>query len=285
MLRRGGRWIVRILLGLFVLWQLVFLAGLNFCEVARHYLGTFAEFTKSIPTLADEPSLARQRLAKFEQVLTRWSELTNQTQSWSLFAPDVWSNIPFVAVEFRWDEEPANACAAAGLLGTLAAGDPVLALGWCAMPPPRPPVYFLSDNEPPDIYHYFRLGLFRLRRYESNLDVSLFIEHDKSKEDMQDKWRQWIFDRVRGNPNGIRTYLEWRWRTYRSAHPDAELPKQVIMHVRVYRVPPPPGPRPWTWDGPDESPVARWRPHTEYAPEVPRVEVYDLVAKRFDTLP
>src|SRR5206468_12736808 len=104
MLRRAGRWMVRILLGSFILWQLVFLLGLNFCEVTRHYLGPYTDLRETFPTLADEESPARQRLARFEQVFTRWSELTNQAQSWSLFAPNVWSNIPFVGVELRWDE-------------------------------------------------------------------------------------------------------------------------------------------------------------------------------------
>jgi hypothetical protein len=285
-MRRGaGRCFAGLLLGLFVLWQLLFLVGANFCEVTRHYLGPSTDLRETFPALGDEDSAVRRQLAKFEQVLTRWSELTNQAQGWSLFAPNVWRNIPFAGVELRWDEEPTIAGAAVSMLGMIAGSEPLPALAWCAMPAPRPPVYLLSDNEPPDVSHYFRVGLFRLRRFESNLDVSLYVQPDKSKEDMQDSWRQSIFEKVRSEANAIRAYLEWRWRKYQAAHPDVETPKQVVLHVRVYRIPPPPGGRPWMWDGPDDRPMARWRPHVRYPTGAPPVEVYDLVAERFDMLP
>jgi hypothetical protein len=284
-LRRAGFWIARVLAGLFVLWQLIFLFGLNFCEVGRHYLDSYPDLEGGWPGLADEESPLRRRVASFERVLTRWSELTNQTQSWSLFAPNVWSNIPFVAVEFRWDEEPSNACAAAGLIGVLAGPDPFAGAAWYARAEPRPPAYLLSDNEPPDIARYFKVGRFRLRRYEGSLDVNLAREPDKPVEDNQDKWRQSIMQKVRGEAATIRAYLQWRWGVYQASQAERETPKQIILHLRVYRIPPPPGPRPWTWEGPEQFPLARWRPHVAPVPGVPPVEVYDLIAQRYDMLP
>jgi hypothetical protein len=266
MLRRVGRWIARALLGTFVVWQLAFLVGLNFCEVTRQYVGTFKdEVAEAFPSLLDAESPPARRLAKLEQVCSRWAELTGQYQNWSLFAPDVWSDIPFVAVEFRWDDAPANAPAAATA--------------------PRAPVYFLSDNEPRDVRRYFRVGRFRLRRYESNLDVALAIDPDKTDEDMLDKWRSSIRNRVSAEALAMRAYLEWRWREYHAAHPDVETPKQVILHVRVYRIPPPSAPQPWIWSDPEDRPLARWRPHFSYPPEAKPVEPYDLSAERYDVLP
>jgi len=285
MLRRVGRWIARALLGLFVAWQLAFVLGLNFCEVARRWLDSDKWASRAFPTLTDTQSLARRRFDRLERGFTRWAEFTNQPQSWSLFAPNVWSDIPFVAVEFRWEEEPANARTAAGLVGLLANPGPFSGASAWAATAPRPPVLVLSDNEPPDVRHYFRIGLFRLRRYESNLDVSLAIDTDKTDEEMADKWRSSIRNRASNEAPAMRAYLEWRWQEYRTAHPEIETPRQVILHVRVYRIPPPSAPQPWTWAGPVDRPIARWRPHFSYPPGARPVEAYDLVAERYDVLP
>jgi hypothetical protein len=262
MLRRVGRWIAGFSLGLFVVWQLVFLLGLNLCEVTRHCVAWVPQLELTFPDLADTESKTRVRLDRAERVWTRWAEFTGQAQNWSLFAPNVWANVPFAAVELRWDEEPANDRAA-----------------------PRPPVYLISDNEPVDVSSYFRIGLFRLRRYESSLDIGFQKDPDKSDEAMDDKWRQNIFDKVRREPHTIRAYLEWRWRRYHADHPDLETPKQIILHVRTYRIPPPPGPSPWKWAGPEDRPVARWRPGFAYPDGALPVEAYDLVAERYDVLP
>lgn len=285
MLCRVAQWFARVLLGLFVVWQLAFLLGLNFCELTRGFVGSLTDAAETLPSLADPQSPAARRLARVEQVLTRWSEFTGQTQSWSLFAPNVWSHIPFVAVELRWDEEPSNARAAAGLVAGLAGPGFLQSISTWAATATLPPVLLLSDNEPRDIQHYFRVGLFRLRRYESNVDVGLPRDTDNEPEDMHDKWRNNIFHRVRGEAMTMRAYLEWKWNRYQAEHPDADTPRQVILHVRVYRIPPPPGPRPWMWSGPEDHLLARWRPHFRYLTGTPPVEVHDLIAERYDVLP
>jgi hypothetical protein len=285
MLRRIGRWIARVLLGLFVVWQLAFLVGLNFCEVTRHYVGSVNEAAEAFPSLLDPDSPAAKRLAKLEQVFTRWSELTEQRQKWSLFAPNVWENVPFVAVEFRWDEEPANGRAAAGLVGGLAGPGPLPTTAVWAATAPRPPVILLSDNEPRDVRRYFRVGLFRLRRFEGNFDVNLQGETDKTVEDMHDVWRPKIRGLVHNEGIAIRAYLEWRWRQYEADHPDVETPRQVVLHLRTYRIPAPSESEPLGWEGPEDVPLARWRPHFSYAENALPVEVHDLVAERFDVMP
>jgi hypothetical protein len=286
MLRRVGCWIARAVLGAFVIWQFAFVVGLNFCEVTRHYVGTYPEQVGEVsPSLLDAESPTSRRLAKLEQVCTRWAEFTGQLQNWSLFAPDVWANTPFVAVEFRWDEEPANACAAAGLVAALAASEPLPGVTAWAATAPRPPDYVLSDNEPRDIHCYFRVGRFRLRRFEGNIDVSLAVDPGKTDDDMLDKWRTSIRNRVSAEALAVRAYLEWRWQEYQAAHPDVETPKQVILHVRVYRIPLPNDRQPWDWEGPVDRPMARWRPHFLYPSDGRRIEAYDLIAERYDVLP
>jgi hypothetical protein len=282
---RLGRFLPRALLGMFVLGQFVFLFGINTCEVVRHYLDTVPGLAETYPQLPGKGAPSRRYLDGFEQVGDRWAELTGQMQKWSLFAPGVSADIPFLAVELRWDEEPDGARSAVAWVGAAATGQFLpAALCWAAMAPP-PPVYLLSDNEPRDIHRYLRWGKFRLRRYESALDVSLHVFPDKEPEEMELKWRQQIFDRVADEATAMRAYLEYRWQTYQESHPNVPLPRQVILHVRVYRVPAPPGPEPWTWTGPVTRPMARWRPHVHDLAGAPPVERYDLIAERFDPLP
>lgn len=270
-------------LGLFVLWQFLFLIGLNLCQVGQHYIQHVPGVAETFPSLSREDAAGHRRLVKFEQIATRWVELTGQVQSWELFAPNVWYDIPFVAVELRWDEPANGSRAAAGLVAALAERQSLSATSaWLAAAPPAP-VYLLSDNEPRDIHHYFRLGHFRLRRLEGQIDKDFFVPPGKTPEDMTDKWRLEVFDRVRAQSAIMRAYLEWRWNRYFVEHPDCATPKQVILHVRLYRIPPP-DTTPWTWEGPEDRPLARWRPHVRYIPGKPQVEVYDLIAERFDVM-
>jgi hypothetical protein len=273
----------RVGLGLFVLWQVIFLIGLNLCQVGRHYIEYVPGMAETFPSLASPDTAARQRLATFEQVATRWLELTGQVQSWELFAPNVWYDIPFVAVELRWDEAPNGARSAAGLVATLAGMQPLPAASAWIAAAPSASVYLLSDNEPRDIHHYFRMGRFRLRRLEGQIDKDFYVPPDKTAEDMTDQWRREVFDRVRSQSAVMRVYLEWRWNRYHAEHPDCATPKQVILHVRLYRIPPP-DTAPWVWEGPEDRPLARWRPHVRYVPGRPQVEVYDLIAERFDVM-
>jgi hypothetical protein len=275
--------LLRVGLGLFVLWQFVFLIGLNLCQVGRHYIEYVPGVAQAFPSLSEEDTATRRPLAKFEQIATRWVELTGQVQSWELFAPNVWYDIPFVAVEFHWDEPPDSARSAAGLVGSLAGMQPLgSGSGWLAAAPPAS-VYLLSDNEPRDILRYFRIGHFRLRRLEGQIDKDFFLPPDKTSEDMTDQWRLEVFERVRKQSAIMRAYLEWRWNSYHREHPDCATPKQIILRVRLYRIPPP-DTTPWTWAGPEDRPLARWRPHVRYVPGRPQVEVYDLIAQRFDVM-
>ena len=252
-------------MGGFIIWQLVFLLGLNFCEVTRHCLSFYSEQKDGPPGLIDPGKTEGRYFAKFEQLFTRWADFTDQPQSWSLFAPNVWSQTPFVAVELRWDDEAPGAPQAANAV--------------------QSPVLLLSDNEPDDITRYLRFGHFRLRRFESNIDVGFTIDTDKSTEDMQDRWRQNVFKKVKDQALAMRAYLEWRVNRYRDEHPEAGMPRQAILHIRVYVIPVPPRPDNWNVTGPGDHVMARWRPHFAYSDESQPLEVYDSIAERFDVLP
>jgi hypothetical protein len=272
---RAIRWCASLGLGLFVLWQLLFLLGANFAEVAEHYQEHYQERAKRTnhrPAWVPESLAPRfdqwldgrgrfhKAVKKTDKIASRWGEFLCQQQRWSLFAPGVWYETAFLAVEIRWDD---------GLPGQQALRDSQ-----------RPPVYLRSENEPADINRFLRWGRFRLRKYEENLTPELGPASTETPGEARLSWKDRIESKVRDKSDTVLAYLRWRWQQYQQAHPDLPEPNQVILVVRTFHIPAPPGPEPWSWDGPDECPMARWQPRSDGA----AVEVYDPVAERFDTL-
>jgi hypothetical protein len=282
---------VQVVLGLFVVWQLVFLIAANLVKLLDH----FKEGLQKEPlteTLAPGWSKGEGHIHDAEEVLTgltrRWSQLTGQPQNWSLFAPNVAVLVPFVAVECRWDDDPGSADALARDLAPLAAVDPLQALALMAgaWEPPRSPERWLSDNDPLDITHFFRAGRFRLRKYEDYLYVTL-SRPNSSEAGLLDGWREEIEKKVNKEGETILAYLRWRWLAWQRRHTGQPPPKQVVLLVRVYRIPAPePQVRPWRWQDVHVNqpyPVARWRPEVE-----PRrgyllpIEMYHPVIERYE---
>ena len=60
-----------------------------------------------------------------EKVSTRYGQITGQSQSWCLFAPDIGDQCVFPALELRWDEDPQNGPTFSRPLTVLAAQDPL----------------------------------------------------------------------------------------------------------------------------------------------------------------
>jgi len=311
----------RILLGLFICWQLFFLLSFNLLSLLQRV----REFWQDKPpaeAIAPEWLHEKGRVANAERavigVTTRWAEVSGQPQNWSLFAPNVTSIIPFVAVEFSWDEDPGSARLVSRQLAPLAAKQTLeeAIIGGCAWrddrsemqklerrltdllktgdvqapsptawrPHPRASVVLLSANEPADVRRYVKFGRFRLRRFESCIDVSL-ASPDKEPDAVVDSWRENIEDRVRDRWRLIEAYLQWQLRRWSQKHPDLPQPKQVILWVRLYRVPPPEdAPSPWYWQGPEWHPVARWQPDAEWQPGLLPVEMFNPVVDRFETV-
>jgi len=103
--------LARILLGLFICWQLFFLLSFNLLSLLQR-VREFWQDKPSAEAVAPEWLHEKGRVTAAERavigVTTRWAEVSGQPQNWSLFAPNVTSIIPFVAVEFSWDEEPGS---------------------------------------------------------------------------------------------------------------------------------------------------------------------------------
>jgi hypothetical protein len=237
----AARCLARFLLGLFVLWQLVFLLSSNFFGLYKPLRRGLAH----VPFLADHvtPPAKDEDVPPgtepLEKGLRRYAQWTGQSQAWSLFAPNVTDLIPFPAVVLRWDDNE---------------------YGEHRM---------LSDNEPRDRTRYLRLGRFRLRKFESSLDVTPSLSGGTFDPEGAG-WAGEIRSRVRAESDSMRAYLRWRLDQFRRSHPDWPPPDEVVLVMRLTRVPPPPGPRPWDWEDLGEYRVARWRPAGDG-----KLELYD----------
>src|SRR5262249_31352666 len=146
--------------------------------------------------------------------------------------------------------------------------------------PHEPGVWLYSENEPEDIGQFLRIGKNRLRKYETNVEAYLSVEKNAATEAMLPSWRAKI--QAKFNNKWDRdlalVYMRWRVNKYLAEHPDQDMPKQVILWMRVYRVPDPEEvPK---FDGPYNVPIARWLPGGKVKNHSP-IEPYDPVSKRF----
>jgi hypothetical protein len=235
------RTLTRVALGLFILWQLLFLVGAN----SLHLLDA-TDWVEGEGTL-------HETLKEATKVSSRWSELTQQPQDWSLFAPGVTDHIPFLELEFRWDD--------------------------------RAPIHWLSPNEPEDIQRFLRCGRFRLRRYEGTLDVTMSIDTDKTEAGMADAWRSIIENRLKGSSGEVAArlaaYVQWRYRAFQRVHPELLAPKQVIVNVRLYAIAAPGSGSP-IWSKPDTRPMCRFRSELSWPPDSRDVEMFNPVTEQFE---
>lgn len=262
-----ARWSASALLGLFVVWQAFFLISSNLLRMADDLKSPLKEvpFAEQVaPDWLRDKGRLHEGVTWIRRADKRWSELTAQPQSWSLFAPTVAEHITFPVVELRWDDPRVTAQAG---------------------PPEKlAPQFLRSDNEPPDRLSYFRIGRFRLRRFEGNVVVVL-ATRDRPMEELTDQWRGKIETHLREEGDCVLAYLRRRSDDFQRAHPETPPPRQVILNVRVYRVPPPPGPEPWDWERLHEAyPVVRWLPGAEPQPDYYPLEMYNPVMERFEVL-
>jgi hypothetical protein len=168
----------------------------------------------------------------------------------------VTTHIPFLRLEFHWDDHA--------------------------------PVSWRSPNEPENIHRFLRYRHFRLRRYESNLDVTLSIDTDKTEAGMADAWRARIENRLRGSSGAgaarLAAYVHWRYRAFQKEYPELPVPKQVVVKVRLYSIAAP-GSAASTWnDPPDSRPMCRFRSELSWPPDPRDVEMFNPVTESFEKL-
>jgi hypothetical protein len=265
-LARTVRTAARAVLGLFVVWQLLFLLSSNLLSVedaVRAALQKSPAAQRVAPDLFEGKGRTHAALREVERVTQRWEEMTGQAQLWQLFAPDVADVIPFLAVELRWDDDRLPDDDAERVL-----------------PAPCPPVLLLSDNEPADPACFFRVGRFRLRRYETTFDLTPPPGGGRFDPRGAD-WAAAVERVTRAEAEPLLAYLRWRQAAFQRQRPELPTPTQVVLHVRLYRVPPPPGPTPWRWEHLGQHRVARWLPGARVPPGLLPVETYDPQSDSF----
>jgi len=265
--RRAGyllRLAARVLLGLFVLWQMVFLPAYNALDRAEAIRKDLAEerdrdgrlwrLVRRVPGLEplveewlnkganhEDKGTIGNLLRKPRRVVQWWAEKTGQEQGWGLFAPDVVGYSAFPSLELRWDDPEQRHAS-------------------------HEPVVLSSDNLPRDRRRYLRFGGFRLRRIDSRFEVNT----TKLSE-------QQIIEMVSEDYTTVLAFMRWRLARFQREHPDLPSPVQIILRVQTFGIPDPPGPRPWDWVENDPLPLARWllqKGRTE-------LEYYSLTEDRF----
>jgi hypothetical protein len=282
-----------VVLGLLVLWQLFFLLSANlfgFLTTLQRQGGKKDVLVKEAVQMIEHlaPGWLREQghLHEAQRLLTpldkAWEQVTGQYQSWQLFAP-TGRDIVFPAVEFLWHDDPQTS-AVAQLAATTPWESITLAVAdrLCG-PSLPPPVLLLSENEPADITRYFRFGLFRIRRFESQLDLVLLPEQDKPPEVYRKEWAKSIRGHVMQEGSTMRNYLFWKWREYSRQHADLPEPTQLVFVARGYRIRAPEMAPPY-WDGPFVTPLMRFRPRAGQAPADVATETYNPSTGRFEPL-
>jgi hypothetical protein len=281
----------QVLVGLFIAWQIIFLVGSNFLGMvnALEEQLPVGEISTAVGHLTLDLSEGRGHVHDAYAIFKRWQEATGQYQSWSLFAPNVVRDATFVALEFRWDDGPASPRALARPLTVLAATNPLQAAALRAAvqsaatrPPDFQPALLRSDNEPANVNSYLRRGGLRIRKFEDHLEVTLRVRKEKGETpaEARRRWRRQIRRKVRKEWDTIMAYCEWRWRAFHGQNPDRPRPRQIVVWVRRYHIPPPDR-QPWTWDGPYQQRLARWQLDVPRKARYLPIEAYDPVAKRF----
>ena len=292
LLRRAAR----VLLGLFVLWQMLFLPAFNLldgAETARDALQKHRRqdrlgwrLVRSVPGLeplvdewltrggnyGDKGTLGNL-IQRPRRVVRWWAQVTGQEQSWGLFSPDATDFSAFPSVELRWDDPEAADVARLGSL----AGGPALAL-----PPALPraaicePLVLWSDNQPRDRHRYLRFGGFRRRRIDAQFEAK-YHRDGQPREHFAELWEQQIRNLMSAEYKATLAFLRWRLAHFRREHPELPPPVQVILRVQTFAIPEPPGPRPWGWIEEEPIPLARWLPQ-KHADEL---EFYRPTLDRF----
>jgi hypothetical protein len=280
---------VQVLLGLFIVWQLFYLLASNFMKLmdeARPELKNNAVIEAVAPGWTEKKGHIHDAEEVLSSVTNRWAQLTAQPQNWKLFSPNLLPHITFLGVELRWDDDLSSISVVARCLAPLMAADSWEALVAAWVNPQRipSPIYLPSGNEPADPHCFLRIGKFRLRKYESYIDVVL-ARGPEDRCDPLDAWRERIERKLRREGDTIYAYLRWRLRRFESDHPGLPPPKQVILRVRHYCIPAPEAyPQPWQWQEIQVTPaypIARWRPGIDAPDGYPPVEMYNPVIGRF----
>jgi hypothetical protein len=309
----------QVLLGFFILFQLVFLLLSNLFGFIKQTPDASDPHKKLINRVA--PGLANQTRHgwnwsnEVSTIFDRYMELTGQHQGWQLFSPGVGKATGFPAIVMLFDDPtaeldipdtmftfdetngfnlvgpwkmptaPGPSLRLARAVGTLAATYPLdaLALHYLASGESSASKQrievLLSDNEPEDINTFIRFGKCRLRRYEWQFYLHPQPEEDEAAAVFAFRLGQRTRELVHNYGDAIVEYLRWRLRRWQVDHPDAPAPTQLVLMQRQYRIH---GPAEAPgWDGPFVIPLVRLQPNAARNDSLHLLEAFDFSERRF----
>jgi hypothetical protein len=244
-----------VLLGAFVVWQLVFIVASNLFDLFPHRIHRLDEMTSFRELLAGTKN-PRPVIHALASVTDCWAQLTGQYQMWWLFAPDFPQQATFPVVELRWDDAA------------------------------LPPIRLLSPTEPANTASYFHPpdSTDRLLHYEVNLGLGYAYFDQAEAAEAPDKWRRRHFDMVSSQWKSMRAYMQWKTTRFLAQRPDLPPPDEVRLLIRLYPSPPP-GAVPAQRSPPYDLPYSRWRCAEQGSSDFLPVEAYDLFTERYVALP
>ena len=250
------------LLGLFVLWQVVFLGVGNVVSYLRYASEqVLEEDREGADEIAPDWASQKGHLWDLQQkvgALPRlWGQLTAQELFWGMYmsAPRM-TDLPAVELRFRHDPD-------------FPSGRTEKLMSY-------------SDYEPADPNRYFRFGERRASRFEQTVVPRLEPRDELSAEERNQEWATAIAKFVSDEHPLIRAYLHCRVRRMRAQNPGLPQPDEVVLYVRQFRVNPPEEAPP-IWQGPVTIPIARWRPGKDGRNRA--LEAYNPATRRFEVLP
>lgn len=253
MQRLGG-----VLLGVFIVWQLIYLSAAGAIETLEVVSERLPEETATeIKRVVSEsrhgrPATAVPGLGSLIYVVDKWGQVTEQPQRWCLFAPDVAKQATFLSLELCWHDEEQS-------------------------------IWLDSDNEPADPTSFFRIGRNRSRSFEQRLSMEFELHVGETVERARERWRARIAWKLADEYELLAAFATVRLDEFQRANPDIPRPDFVIFHVRGYQIAPPNSESVPTSE-PYQLPLARWVPDAEYPADVLPIEAYDPVADEFAAL-
>jgi hypothetical protein len=245
-------------IGLFALWQMVFLIAANVIDLVPRRIDEAPELRmdplQQIGTFTTIEPLQAVADA-IGNVIDFYSEVTGQEQTWPLFAPGFPPHSTFGAIEVKFSD---------GTNTTI-----------------------LSDYEPRDYNRApYRLPFFNVRRYNVEYQfVPAVMQHTEEAIQAQpEEVRAITFMSYRTNQPTLTRWLKWRIGEWEKENPGHGPPVEIIYKARYIPTPLPSEAK--TWSKPvRERPLARWQ-HPDRPPPVGELplQVYDVSAKRWVTL-
>lgn len=241
-------------LGLFILWQIIFMISANLLGMIPHGRPEEDELSDYRVTAIEtaDRGHAQRAVDALAEVTDCWGQGTGQMQAWWLFAPTFPLQATFPLVELSWDDGQ------------------------------TPPVRLATFDEPENPYAYFRpLGSGdRLFHYEVRLGLLFTTWSPESFAKLGPQWRDGIAQRIRRQWKSMQAYIRWRTNQFEHEHPELPPPSQAILRLRVFRSPSV-DEKPPTWAPPAEVCVARWRIGVTPAPGMLPLEMCDPVTGQF----